>query len=504
MKFTLVLLVGILFFCCCSTLLVDHTHATTAVTTSSPPQRITSLPGFNGPISFAQYSGYVPVSTNSTEKRFLFYWFVESQSASSSEDPVVLWMNGGPGCSSLDGFVTEHGPFLLNDDGKTLRSNDHAWNKRANIIYLESPFEVGYSFTTNKNDHVWNDVKSANDVLQFLAIFFSELFPQYLKNPFYIAAESYGGHYGPTTAVAVLRANQHNQFPFKFNLKGFIVANGIMDDREDTNSVPIFMYQHSLISKSSYEDGLSKCKGDFYKFQNLPECSNVISQYYTSIVGVNPYDIYANCVGDVGPFASNNEKEENASFLETMKSNGWMKALTQKQGSSSSIHPLFTLSARVGSGAPCLAYKPQEYWFNLNEVKMALHASPLIPQDHRWQMCNNVVNSFYNRTYDSMIPFYQELLSNGIRGLFYSGDCDLAVNSLGSQNGIYALMNVMNGQIVKPYQSWMMEKQVAGFYQIWSAGSTTMTFKTIKGAGHMVPMTRPKQAQTVLYDFIFN
>lgn len=297
-------------------------------------------------------------------------------------------------------------------------------------------------------------------------------------------------HSGPTTAVAVLHANQRNQFPFKFNLKGFIVANGIMDDREDTNSIPLFMYQHSLISKSSYDDGLSKCKGDFYKNQNLPECANVISQYYTSIVGVNPYDIYANCVGDVGPFVDEksdefSQKEE--SFLETLKRNGWMKALTQRPSFKNSnviIHPLFALSTtRVGSGAPCLAYKPQENWFNLNEVKQALHASPLIPQDHRWQMCNDVVNGNYNRTYDSMIPFYQELLSNGIRGLFYSGDCDLAVNSLGSQNGIYALMKVMNGQIVKPYQSWMMDKQVAGFYQIWSAGSTTMTFKTIKGAG---------------------
>ena len=61
---------------------------------------------------------------------------------------------------------------------------------------------------------------------------------------------------GPTSSAAVLRANQANKFSIKFNLKGFIVANGIMDDRQDTNSIPLFMQQHALITKSAYENGL--------------------------------------------------------------------------------------------------------------------------------------------------------------------------------------------------------------------------------------------------------
>lgn len=152
--------------------------------------------------------------------------------------------------------------------------------------------------------------------------------------------------------------------------------------------------------------------------------------------------------------------------------------------------------------APCLAYKPQEYWFNLPQVKAALNANSM-PAGHKWQMCNDVVNGNYNRTYSSMIPFYQELLSKGIRGLFVSGDVDLAVNSLGSQNGIYALMKTMNGSIKTPFTSWSTNKQVTGFYQIWSAGSTTLTFKTVKGAGHMIPMKYPALSQKVFYDFVF-
>lgn len=100
--------------------------------------------------------------------------FVESQSDPTS-DPVVLWLNGGPGCSSLDGFLSENGPlhvcdlgkescnlafmkvymfgfwFKVKDDGNTLYENPYSWNKIANVIYLESPAGVGYSYDDNNN-----------------------------------------------------------------------------------------------------------------------------------------------------------------------------------------------------------------------------------------------------------------------------------------------------------------------------------------------------------------
>ncbi|KAG2461772.1 PPGB protein, partial [Polypterus senegalus] len=87
------------------------------------------LPGLEKQPSFRQYSGYL----NVMEDKHLHYWFVESQTNPSSS-PVVLWLNGGPGCSSLDGLLTEHGPFLI-----------------ANVLYLESPAGVGFSYSDDKN-----------------------------------------------------------------------------------------------------------------------------------------------------------------------------------------------------------------------------------------------------------------------------------------------------------------------------------------------------------------
>ena len=98
---------------------------------SSPPgareaDKIAALPGQPPRVNFDQYSGYVTVSE--LHGRALFYYFVESPYQAASK-PLVLWLNGGPGCSSLGaGAFQELGPFRVNPDGKTLSRNRHAWN----------------------------------------------------------------------------------------------------------------------------------------------------------------------------------------------------------------------------------------------------------------------------------------------------------------------------------------------------------------------------------------
>ena len=102
---------------------------------SSPLQdqerdKITSLPGQPANVDFNQYAGYVTV--NQQAGRALFYWLVEAPaSRDPNSRPLVLWLNGGPGCSSVAyGAAEEIGPFRIRPDGKTLYSNPYAWNKR--------------------------------------------------------------------------------------------------------------------------------------------------------------------------------------------------------------------------------------------------------------------------------------------------------------------------------------------------------------------------------------
>ena len=127
------------------------------------------------------FSGYVDIGPRGK----LFYWFVESQSATPANDPVLLWTNGGPGCSGLVGFLTENGPFRPTANG-TLALNPQAWNLLANMVYIEQPVGVGYSVANGVLKY--SDALAASDNLAFVKGFF-KAFPQYTSNRFLLTSE---------------------------------------------------------------------------------------------------------------------------------------------------------------------------------------------------------------------------------------------------------------------------------------------------------------------------
>mmetsp|Transcript_31230 Transcript_31230/g.28403 ORF Transcript_31230/g.28403 Transcript_31230/m.28403 type:complete len:160 (+) Transcript_31230:28-507(+) len=107
-------------------------------------QRVTSMPewpDFTG--KFEMYSGYIPVGTNGEE----LFFILTTSMAQPAQDPIVLWLNGGPGCSSLNGFLWENGPWVFDgfDTTPPRAFNPYAWNTHANVLYLDGPSGVGYS-----------------------------------------------------------------------------------------------------------------------------------------------------------------------------------------------------------------------------------------------------------------------------------------------------------------------------------------------------------------------
>ncbi|GMP92411.1 hypothetical protein CsSME_00042648 [Camellia sinensis var. sinensis] len=92
--------------------------------------RVTKLPG-QPPVTFRQYAGYVTV--NETHGRALFYWFFEATKKPENK-PLLLWLNGGPGCSSIGyGAAEELGPFFPQKDTPELKFNNRTWNKGLNL-----------------------------------------------------------------------------------------------------------------------------------------------------------------------------------------------------------------------------------------------------------------------------------------------------------------------------------------------------------------------------------
>ena len=147
--------------------------------------QVTNLVGLNETIYFNQFSGYLNLGET---KKNIHYWFVESES-NPATDPLVFWTNGGPGCSGLIGFLTEQGPFRPDAAGQ-LKMNEWRWNKIANMVFLEQPVGVGFSYSEDTSDYKIGDDQAAKDNLQTILEFLKK-YPEFSNSPLYITSESY-------------------------------------------------------------------------------------------------------------------------------------------------------------------------------------------------------------------------------------------------------------------------------------------------------------------------
>ncbi|KDP31724.1 hypothetical protein JCGZ_14937 [Jatropha curcas] len=196
--------------------------------------RIKRLPG-QPQVEFSQYGGYVTV--DKLAGRAFYYYFAEANEYSKKSLPLLLWLNGGPGCSSLAyGLMQELGPFRVYSDGNTLYKNKFSWNNAANVLFLESPAGVGFSYSNRTSDYSnCGDKTTAADNYLFL-VKWLERFPEYKDRDFYIAGESYGGHYVPQLANTILYHNKKANRTI-INLKGIAIGNAVINDETDYTGI---------------------------------------------------------------------------------------------------------------------------------------------------------------------------------------------------------------------------------------------------------------------------
>jgi carboxypeptidase C (cathepsin A) len=134
-----------------------------------------------------QISGYFNIG-NSGKK--YFFWFFESRNNPKS-DPLVLWLTGGPGCSSEIALFGENGPCSI--DGTNTKSNKYSWNSKANLLYVDQPSGTGFSYGDEDSTH---DEKGVSNDLYLFVTAFLRKYPVYQNLPFFLFGESYAGHYG--------------------------------------------------------------------------------------------------------------------------------------------------------------------------------------------------------------------------------------------------------------------------------------------------------------------
>ncbi|XP_028257763.1 lysosomal protective protein [Parambassis ranga] len=436
------------------------------------PDEVTYLPGMTFKPNYRQWSGYLQARPG----KFLHYWFVTSQ-RDPVKDPLVLWLNGGPGCSSLDGFLSENGPFHVNDNGATLYENTFSWNKIANMLYIESPAGVGFSYSDDQK-YATDDDQVADDNYKALQSFFAK-FPNFTKNEFFIFGESYGGIYAPTLSLRVATGKA------SINFKGFAVGNGLSSFDLNDQSLIYFGYYHGLFGEVLWRDlNINCCNQGHCNFYNFTSeaCKTQVSVaagiIYNS--GLNVYALYMDCMG-----RSSSHRSYDRTMSHLFK-NSWKHSHTQKISGAS-------VSMSLGEVPPCINSTAQINWLNRGDVRKALHIPDTLPP---WDICSDPVGDQYKTLYATMKDVYLKLLSLGLRSLVYNGDTDMACNFLGDQWFV-------EGLGIKPttkYQTWIHDDQIAGFYQQFG----NITFLTVKGAGHMVPQWAPGPALQMFQAFITN
>jgi len=182
---------------------------------------VTDLPGLEGNLTSRMFSGYLQASAN----HYLFYVLVESKSEPAT-DPLLIWTNGGPGCSSMLGFFTEHGPYLVMNTPGKLVSNQYSWNAAANYLYIEHPIGVGFSYSTHSSDYAeLNDDSEADELYNGLLDFYSQ-FPEFKERDLYLTGESYAGQYVPHLAHRIAHGANAQ---LANSLRGFAVGNPVFD-----------------------------------------------------------------------------------------------------------------------------------------------------------------------------------------------------------------------------------------------------------------------------------
>ncbi|KAG5013993.1 hypothetical protein AAZX31_09G228600 [Glycine max] len=467
-----------------------------SVQAAPAPSLITQLPGFNANFPSKHYSGYISIDGNTESGKNLFYYFVSSE-RSPEKDPVVLWLNGGPGCSSFDGFVYEHGPFnfeAANSKGNlpTLHINPYSWSKVSSVIYLDSPAGVGFSYSKNTSKYATGDLETASDTHLFLLKWFQQ-FPEFQANPFYIAGESYAGVYVPTLAFEVAKGIRSGTKPV-INFKGYMVGNGVTDEIFDGNALIPFVHGMGLISDTIYENLQSSCKGNYYDAYSLDEndvCYKNIEKFDRAIDGLNVYNILEPCYH----FPGDATAKENGSLPKSFKQLGvterplpvrnrmfgraWPFRAPVKPGLVT-LWPQLTETSHVA----CVSDEVASSWLNNVAVRKAIHAESEKVAGP-WELCTGRIE--YHHNAGSMIPYHKNLTRLGYKALIFSGDHDMCVPFTGSE----AWTRSLRYKIVDEWRPWNSNNQVAGYLQAYE---NNLTFLTIKGAGHTVPEYKPREA----------
>ncbi|XP_074658819.1 putative serine carboxypeptidase CPVL isoform X2 [Tubulanus polymorphus] len=389
------------------------------------------------------YSGFFTVNKKMNSN--MFFWFFPAQ-YNAANAPVVLWLQGGPGGSSLFGLFVENGPLLVNKQ-KLLESRNITWASKYNMLYIDNPVGTGFSFTESEAGYVTNEDEVARDLYSCLTQFFT-VFHEYKNNEFYASGESYAGKYVPAITYKIHVENQAKPKTF-INLKGMAIGDGLIDPENMILGYADFMYN-------------------------------------TGLVDLNQARVIYNI---------------SKTTLQLIKQKQWIKAF-KRWGSALDQYEAATGSTFYYNYL--LTQEPDSFeYYNkyvaLSSVRKAIHVGRLNYNDGKTVETHLMVDVL-----QSVKPWVVQILNNNYKTLIYSGQLDVIIAFPLTEQFLRMLNWRGQTRYLKTERHiWRIhpnDREVAGFVRVVDNLYQVM----VRGGGHILPFDQPERSFDMIDRFISN
>jgi carboxypeptidase D len=495
----------------------------------------------DGAFQTKHWAGHVKASQEEDKK--FFFWLFEPDFGDSTpppddkDVPLLIWLNGGPGCSSMDGLWLENGPFRIvqpqesdnasqTSDEWRIELNPYSWHRiPAYVLYVDQPVGTGLSFTKSKT-YCKNDLEVDIDFYFFLQEFlhtFSDLMApntgnsngdgdglvRHMKRPLYFSGESHAGHYIPSMMDFILKRNDEltggnvaevlahrpPHHDIVVQIHGAAIGNGWVDP----------FYQYSA-HKAAYGMALiDEAQYNYLADQELECRANLLKGKYTSGVCFKLLDKVVSSSGG-------NDRYK----VSTYDNRIWER--TGKPREFPIGHKLVeAYLGNVKDNRKGRTVSPP--WAVQSETVLeALHATESIEARQYFAECTDPpYDALSHQDGLGVVPEVVNILNHPgapstmvvgettkVRLLFFNGVNDLICNHAGNED---FLMNLpwegTQDWTLAPRHVWTSNNFNDGTPVGYMKEHNNLMFLKVLNAGHMVPMDQPSVSLNMMNTFMY-